>query len=202
MEIIVYTRHATYQGDIHIPARGGGEGKDAESYRLQDVLNNPLLLYKPPAPRAKKLLLKDAIFIYEGAQSLASDRLSEVYVDPAHIEAVYDISEKDFQSSKADFERHLILAHHRRLELVTNSGRRISGDVNLGLRVLTNPDADKKFFAVSPARIEMLATGSEAENVKYVLVNRDYVEAFRDLESGEQENGQVPDEPSNQTQAN
>ena len=183
MHIVLHTRYASYTGEILIPTRGTGEG--GESYRLQDVLNNPLLLYKPDELRSRMIPLREVKVIFEGSAKIAMAEFPMTYLDPAHVEVVYALSQKTYDTGKANLERHLTSPHAVQIEIVTYSQRRISGVASLGLRMLTIPEPDKKFFALGQARIKSLVTEEAEEEVPFILINRDYVVSFRELPAGE-----------------
>jgi len=47
--------------------------------------------------------------------------------------------------------------------------------------LITHPRIDRKFFAIRDAQIEVFRPEHTIEEVQYVLINRDFVESFREV---------------------
>lgn len=181
MDVVLYTRQASYYGVLTLPVKVSVDGQPTLVRRLQDILNNPALLYSSTDQRSRQILLENVTVIVAAGEKTVASRLPSLYIDPDFVELVYDAAQKRDPVPEADFERQLANTRQEAVELLTRGAIRITGIVQMGVRQLTAFSRERRFFAVSPARLEFFYTGRRIEEVGYILVNRDCVESFRSL---------------------
>jgi len=185
MNLMVYTLHSCYKGEIRLPGEDSNvTPSDATTHRLQDVMNNPMLMYNIAENPSRQILLRNVTIIMRGKEGIITLEKPLVFIDPNSIELVYNpggniSTVKTF--FRADYEKKQAESTKESMEIITINQRKVVGTVTGGVDLITHPRIDRKFFAVDNAQIEVFYPEHTVEDTNYVLVNRDYVESFREL---------------------
>ncbi len=178
MEIVLYSRHASYVGQI-----GGNARKFLESENqltavgLQGIVNSPRMMYDATGAPSGMFSLFDATTVMQ----LQIDQIEYinhdyVQINPDEIEIIFPLTDK---LSHEDFSADALNdPGSEKIEIVTNSKKIISCQLPRGIVELSHPKENRRFLLLRHVRLEIFEPDRLTEHLRFLLLNHRFVEAF------------------------
>ncbi|HBF34478.1 TPA: hypothetical protein DDW35_07930 [Candidatus Sumerlaeota bacterium] len=177
MDVVVLTHHAKYEGSInvsHLP----------QAPRLQDMLNTPTMFNATSGGvPTNQIFLHNAKVTYKANGEVLKEEKPALLVFPDIAEIVYEITHT-FSTGQglAVYERNKMPREQAHISILTTGKRKLTGVLQLGLRLVTHPPVDKHFFALTDVELEEYDPEPVKTLINVVLINYQHVESVLFLE--------------------
>jgi hypothetical protein len=185
MNVMIYAQYSSYKGEVRLPGEDPrATPSEITTHRLQDVMNNPMLMYNIAENPSRQILMRNVSIFLESKEGVVTLEKPVMFIDPNCVEVVYELERAKGDVKRflrADYEKKMAQSLKETVEIITGHQRKIVGVITGGVDLITHPRIDRKFFAIRDAQIEVFRPEHTIEEVQYVLINRDFVESFREV---------------------
>lgn len=177
MDVIVATANVVYEGRVDM----SHYAKMARPPRYQDMLNKPEMFFANKEIRAYQILLENVTTHLYPPAGPSLPAVPELFIRPRDVEFSFETSQKVSKEEKFNYEKRLVGLSKERVEMLTRTGKRITGTILHGLTRLTPPEQEHLFFAATDAQIEAYLPSPYLLNLHCVMVNHTQIISFRPL---------------------
>jgi hypothetical protein len=177
MDVVVLTPHAKYEGSVHVEHL-------SQAPRLQDMLNTPTMFNATSGNvPTNQIFLHNARVRYQVGGQMLQEEYPATIIYPEMAGIVYELSHT-FSTGEglAMYERHNLPRDQVRVVILTLEKRKLTGTLQTGLRLLTHPPMDRRFFALTDVELEGYDLEVIKTRINVVLVNYQHVESVLFLE--------------------